>query len=283
MASGEEGSTKKSLQIDVAPYKVAPGADVHIAGIDTRAMGNFDAGKEAGKQLLRILTKRLATLQEVFYAQSKHRLLIVLQAMDTAGKDGVIAHVFDAVNPQGVEVASFKAPTPFELAHDYLWRIHPYVPANGEIVVFNRSHYEDVLVVRVHDLVPKEEWKRRYDQINAFEKMLTEEGTTLLKFYLHIDKEEQKQRLQARLDKPEKNWKFNVDDLSERKFWDDYMTAYEEAINRTSTEYAPWYIVPSGRKWYRNLVVAQTIVQTIETLHPTFPQPKKPLKDIKID
>jgi len=303
MASGEEGNAKEehakeehgkeehgkergayaNLQIDVTPYKVEPGTEVHLDSIDTHSTGTFAGGKKAGKELLKSLTKQLAKLQEVFYAQSKHRLLIVLQAMDSGGKDGTIAHVFGEVNPQGVEVASFKAPTPVELAHDYLWRIHPYVPANGEIVVFNRSHYEDVLIVRVHNLVQKEAWKRRYAQINAFERILAEEGTTILKFYLHIDKQEQKERLQARLDDPEKNWKFNIEDLAERKLWNDYMAAYEEAIHRTSTEYAPWYIVPSGHKWYRNLIVAQTIVQTIEALHPTYPAPKMPVKNIKID
>lgn len=283
MALGEEGSVKVDLQIDVTPYRVEPGAEVHLSSIDTHSTGSFAGDKKAGKKLLRDLTKRLAKLQEVLYAQSKHRLLVVLQAIDTAGKDSTIAHVFDEVNPQGVKVASFKAPTPAELAHDYLWRIHPHVPANGEIAVFNRSHYEDVLVVRVHNLVPKEVWKRRYAQINAFERMLAEEGTTILKFFLHIDKHEQKERLQERLDNPDKNWKFNVEDLAERKLWDDYMAAYEEAIHRTNTEYAPWYIVPSGRKWYRNLIVAQTIVQTIEFLRPTFPEPKTPLKNIKIE
>lgn len=269
--------------VDVSPYKVEVGAPVHLERIDTRAAGSFAGNKEAGKALLDHLAKRLATLQEALYAQSKHRLLVVLQAMDTAGKDSTIEHVFDNVNPQGVKVANFKTPTAAELARDYLWRVHPHVPANGEIVIFNRSHYENVLIVRVHQLVPKEVWKRRYAHINAFEKMLADEGTTILKFFLHISKEEQKERLQARLDDPEKHWKFNIGDLAERKLWDEYQAAYAEAIRRTSTEVAPWYIVPADHKWYRNLVVAQTIVQTLEALNPTYPVTSTPIEEIVIE
>ncbi len=283
MALSDEEDLASVPRIDVNQYKVEPGVHVHLEQLDPRTTGDYGGGKEAGKDLLPTLTKRLAKLQEVFYAQGKHRLLIVLQAMDTGGKDGTISHVFGEVNPQGVDVASFKAPTAVELAHDYLWRIHPHVPRNGEIVIFNRSHYEDVLIVRVHQLAPKAQWKRRYEHINAFEKMLVDEGTTIIKFFLHISKDEQKERLQARLDKPDKRWKFDLGDLAERKLWDEYRVAYEEAIRRTSTEHAPWYIVPADRKWYRNLVVTQTIIQTLEALKPTYPESELAVEEIVIE
>jgi PPK2 family polyphosphate:nucleotide phosphotransferase len=208
---------------------------------------------------------------------------MVLQAMDTGGKDSTIRHVFDGVNPQGVKVANFKRPTREELAHDYLWRIHRHTPARGKIVVFNRSHYEDVLVVRVHNLVPPEIWKRRYDHINAFERMLVDEGTTILKFYLHISKEEQRERLQARLDRPHKRWKFNRGDLKERALWDDYMAAYEAMLSKTSTDWAPWYIIPSDRKWYRNLVIATILVQTLQGLDMQYPASADDLDGIVIE
>jgi PPK2 family polyphosphate:nucleotide phosphotransferase len=197
--------------------------------------------------------------------------------MDSSGKDGVIRHVFDRVNPSGVKVASFKVPTPLELAHDFLWRVHPHVPADGEMVIFNRSHYEDVLVTRVKGLVPPDVWQRRYDQINDFERLLAEggeAGTTILKFFLHIDKDEQKERLQARLDDPTKRWKFRRGDLDDRKLWPEYQRAYEEALSRTSTEHAPWYVVPANRKWYRNLVVATVLVDALERLEMTYPEPE---------
>ena len=270
-------------KITVEEYKVQAGAPVHLAKLDPTSTGNFEGGKDVGKVRLSSLTKQLAKLQEVFYAQGKHRLLVVLQAMDTGGKDGTISHVFDNVNPQGVKVTSFKSPTDAELSHDFLWRVHPHTPGKGEMVIFNRSHYEDVLIVRVHGLVPKEVWKQRYEHINAFERMLADEGTTILKFFLHVSKDEQRERLQARIDKPDKHWKFNMDDLAERKRWDEYIEAYEEAIHRTSTDYAPWYIVPSDRKWYRNLVVAQTIVQTVEALKPVYPKPKTPLDGVVVE
>jgi PPK2 family polyphosphate:nucleotide phosphotransferase len=191
--------------------------------------------------------------------------------MDTGGKDGVIRSVFDGVNPQGVKVASFKRPTDLELAHDYLWRVHPRVPAKGEITIFNRSHYEDVLVVRVHDLVPAARWERRFQQINEFEEMLVEEGTTILKFFLHISKDEQKERLQARLDDPSKHWKFSLGDLAERERWDDYQAAYEDVLNMTSSPHAPWYVVPADRKWFRDLVIATALVETLEKMGLEYP------------
>ena len=207
----------------------------------------------------------------------------MLQAMDTGGKDGAIRHVFDGVNPQGVRVASFKVPTPEERAHDYLWRVHKQTPGSGEMVIFNRSHYEDVLVVRVHELVPKAVWSRRYEQINNFERMLAEEGTTILKFYLHISPDEQKERLQARLDEPHKNWKFSTGDLAERKRWDEYMQAYEDMLSKTSTKWAPWYIIPANRKWLRNLLMSQIIVDTLEGLDMKYPEPEEGLDKVVIE
>jgi len=252
-------------------YLVKPGKKINLDEWDADDKSLADGNKEEGKVDLDQLNDELEVLQELFYAENKHRLLIVLQGMDTSGKDGVIRHVFDGVNPQGVRVASFKVPTPEELSHDYLWRVHKQTPGKGEIVIFNRSHYEDVLVVRVHSLVGEEVWKKRYDQINAFERLLAEEGTTMLKFYLHIDKKEQKERLQARLDEPDKNWKFNPGDLEERKLWPEYQKAYEDVLSRTSTEYAPWYIIPSNRKWYRNLLIGQIIVETLKDMKMELP------------
>ncbi|MEJ5308736.1 MAG: polyphosphate kinase 2 family protein [Anaerolineae bacterium] len=264
-------------------YRVKPGTQVDLRQWDPDDKAMFDKGKSEGKKAMEKLNRRLEALQELLFAEGKRKVLIVLQAMDTGGKDGVIRWVFDRVNPQGVKVASFKAPTPEELAHDYLWRIHKHTPGKGEMVIFNRSHYEDVLVVRVHNLVPPEVWRRRYAQINAFERMLAEEGTTILKFFLHISKDEQKARLQARLDEPEKRWKFNVGDLGERKLWDEYMRAYETVLSETSTEWAPWYIVPSNRKWYRNLVISDVLVETLEGFDMRYPEPKENLDAVVIE
>lgn len=269
--------------MNVDRYRIAPHTPVRLADWDANDDTLFDGKKRDAAKVLETLNDRLEALQELLYAEGKHKLLIVLQAMDTGGKDGVIRHVFDGVNPQGVKVAAFKAPTPIELAHDYLWRIHQHTPARGEIVIFNRSHYEDVLVVRVHNLVPEEIWGRRYDQINAFEQMLAEEGVTLLKFYLHIDKDEQKQRLQERLDDPTKQWKFSTGDLAERKLWPAYMQAYEEMLERTSTEYAPWYIVPANRKWYRNLVISHAVLAALEALQMQYPPAAPDLDKIVIE
>ena len=269
--------------VDAARYRIEPGSAVHLDKIDTRATDGFDGDKKAGKELLSLLTKRIGELQEVFYAQNKHRLLVVLQAMDTGGKDSTISHVFDDVNPQGVNVASFKIPTSKELAHDFLWRIHPHVPGNGEIVIFNRSHYEDVLVVRVHKQISDAACQQRFEHINAFEKMLVEEGTTILKFYLHISKDEQKKRLQARIKNPAKHWKFDPGDLAERKLWDEYMVAADDMLKHTSANKAPWFVVPADRKWYRNLIVAQAIIDSLESLKLAYPEPKQPLDGIVIE
>lgn len=264
-------------------YKVKPGAKLKLAELDPCETGDFKGGKEEGLKALEKLNPKLQQLQELLYAEGRHKVLVVLQAMDTGGKDGVIRRVFDGVNPQGVKVASFKAPTPEELAHDYLWRVHKMTPGRGEIAIFNRSHYEDVLVVRVRGLVPPEVWKKRYDQINEFEQMLAENGTTILKFYLHIDKDEQKERLQARLDDPDKQWKFNMSDLAERKLWDDYMKAYEDVLNRTSTNHAPWYVVPANRKWYRDLVICTVLVDALKGLKMQYPKPADDLGSLVIE
>lgn len=262
-------------------YRIPPGAAVRLGALPTRDDGGMD--KHEGKQRLKELNERLEALQEMLYAEGKHKVLVVLQATDTGGKDGTIRHVFDGTNPQGVKVASFKRPTERELAHDYLWRVHAHTPGNGEIVIFNRSHYEDVLVVRVHGLVPPERWSKRYAHIEAFERMLADEGTTILKFFLHISAGEQAERLQARLDDPTKHWKFSVGDLAERKRWDDYRAAFEEMLSRTSTEHAPWYVVPADRKWYRNLVVATVLVEALEGLGMSYPEPEDDLSGVVIE
>jgi PPK2 family polyphosphate:nucleotide phosphotransferase len=264
-------------------YRSVPGTEVDLTRHDPRDRSLCPSGKAEGRRLTAELNAELESLQEMLWAEGKHKLLVVLQAMDTGGKDGTIRHVFDGTNPQGVKVASFKKPTSKELAHDYLWRVHRQTPGNGEIVIFNRSHYEDVLVVRVHDLVPPETWGRRYDHINDWERRLADEGTTILKFFLNISKEEQKERLQARLDEPHKRWKFSHGDLAERAHWDAYQTAYETALSKTSTAWAPWYVVPSDRKWYRNLVISSVLVDTLRGLDMQVPNAEEGLDDVVIE
>lgn len=251
-------------------YRIPPKTKVDLSHFETRYEGEIE--KKAGKDLLKEHNKTLRDLQELLYAEHKQKILIVLQGIDTAGKDSTIEHVFGDVNPQGTKVANFKVPTPRELAHDYLWRVHQHTPGSGEIVIFNRSHYEDILVVRVHSLVPKSVWEKRYTHINAFEKLLADEGTTILKFFLYIDKKTQAERFLARLDRPHKRWKFNPGDLDERKHWNDYIAAYEDMLSKTSTDYAPWYVIPSDRKWYRNLVVASVIVDKLKSLNMQVPE-----------
>lgn len=219
------------------------------------------------------LRDEIQALQKVLYAQGKHRILIILQAMDTGGKDGCVKHVFSRVDPQGIHVQAFKKPTEDDLAHDFLWRVHPHVPGNGQIVIFNRSHYEDILAVRVKKLRPDEVWKKRYRHIIDFEKMLFDEGTTILKFFLNISLEEQKERLESRLRQPEKHWKMNPDDLQDRARWGEFMAAYDELLSKTSTAYAPWYVIPGNRKWYRNVVVAQLVVDRLRKLQMEYPKP----------
>ena len=255
-------------------YRIEPGKKFKLEDYSPDDLGNFDGRKQKGMEKLAECRAEIDSLQELLYSEHKHKILIVLQAMDGGGKDGTIRAVFDGVNPQGVKVASFKVPTPVELDHDYLWRIHSQTPGKGEIVVFNRSHYEDVLVVRVHNLVPKEVWKKRYEQINDFEQQLAEEGTTILKFFLNISLDEQKERFMERLEMPEKRWKFNPGDLEERKLWPEYMKAFEEAIQKTSTKWAPWYVVPANRNWYRNLVVASVIAEKMKSLKMEYPNPQ---------
>jgi PPK2 family polyphosphate:nucleotide phosphotransferase len=264
-------------------YRVDQGAALDLKAVDPNDKSLFPITKKEGKGLLKDLNKQMEHLQELLYAEGKHKVLIVLQAMDTGGKDGTIRHVFEGVNPQGVKVASFKVPTPKELAHDYLWRVHKHTPGSGEIAIFNRSHYEDVLVVRVHELVPQEVWSRRYEHIRAFEKLLADEGTTVLKFYLHIDLAEQKERLQERLDQPDKNWKFSIGDLKERALWDKYLAAYQQALQETSTDYAPWYIIPSNRKWYRNLVISTIVINKLQSLNMAYPEAEEGLEDVVIE
>jgi PPK2 family polyphosphate:nucleotide phosphotransferase len=266
----------------MAKYKISPkpGSTVHLKDYDPDYHGDYDEDAADGELIK--LKDKLEGLQEKLYAEGKQSLLVVFQAMDTGGKDGVTRKVFEGVNPQGVRVISFKAPTPEELAHDFLWRVHQYVPPRGYIGVFNRSHYEDVLIVRVNNLVPKPVWKARYDYINQFEHLLTSNGTRILKFYLHISKDEQKERLMSRLANPKKQWKFSMGDLPVREQWDEYMQAYEALLQRCNTDYAPWHIIPANHKWYRDLIVAKTIVDTLEDMNPRFPLPEEGLDKVFI-
>jgi PPK2 family polyphosphate:nucleotide phosphotransferase len=261
-------------------YRIPPNTAVRLDALDPTDTGGLK--ESPAEERAQELNRRLESLQELLFAQGRRKVLVVLQAMDTGGKDGVIRRVLEGVNPQGVKVAAFGRPTEAELAHDYLWRVHPHTPGAGEITIFNRSHYEDVLVVRVHSLVPEEVWSRRYRHINEWERLLAEEGTTILKFFLHISRDEQARRLQARLDDPTKRWKFRLGDLEERKRWDDYMAAYEAALSSTSTPWAPWYVVPADHKWYRNLVVATVLVDALEGLGMTYPEPEEDLSGVVI-
>ncbi len=256
------------------------GKQVDLSEYDPSYKADLD--KDETKEELKNLRERLRELQAMLYAQSEKSLLIVFQAMDAGGKDGTIRAVFEGVNPQGVKVASFKKPTEEEMAHDFLWRIHQHTPAKGMIHIFNRSHYEDVLIVRVNNLVPKEVWQKRYDHINNFERLLADNGTRILKFFLHIDKDEQKERFQERLDIPEKRWKFSKGDLPVRAQWDAYQTAYAAALRKCNTEYAPWHIVPANRNWYRNWVILTTIIKTLEDMDLAYPDPEEGLEGIVI-
>jgi PPK2 family polyphosphate:nucleotide phosphotransferase len=262
-------------------YLVTPGKKFRLKDFDPTDTGPFNHHDEAEEATAANL-KTLHALQELLYAQGKHSVLVVLQAMDAGGKDGTIAHIFSGVNPQGCTVSSFKAPTDLEKAHDFLWRIHAAAPAKGMLGIFNRSHYESVLVERIHKYAPKDLWKKRYDHINNFERLLADEGTTIVKFYLHIDRQEQADRLQSRLDDPEKHWKFNPADLDERKLWKKYMQAFDDLLERCSTEYAPWYVVPANKKWYRNYVISDVLARTLQSLDLKFPAPIDGLEKFKI-
>ncbi|HSB45517.1 MAG TPA: polyphosphate kinase 2 family protein [Nitrospira sp.] len=250
-------------------YRVKPDSKLHLDTFDPDDTGEYkktDQEKEKAKTITAKLIAKLDGLQERLYANADRSMLIVLQGMDTSGKDGTIKHVMSGVNPQGCTVATFKTPSNSELAHDFLWRVHHEVPAKGHIGIFNRSHYEDVLITRVHKMISDKIAQQRLNQITEFEELLAENGTTILKFFLHISKDEQKTRLEERIQDPEKRWKWNSGDLEERKLWDDYMDAFEAVMSATSTEHAPWYIVPANRKWYRNLVVADRIVDALESM-----------------
>ena len=266
---------------DYPRYWVEPGRPVSLADVNPGETEHYRKKKDVAKEL-EAQRKRIRNLQERLYAENERGLLVVLQAMDTGGKDGTIKHVFEGINPQGCRVSSFKAPSAEEANHDFLWRYHKSVPAKGRIGIFNRSHYEDVLVVRVKGIVPEEVWRERYGLINDFERGLALSGITVLKFFLHISKDEQKRRLQARLDDPDKLWKFSSNDIKERVFWDAYQRAFEDTINNCSTEYAPWYVVPASTKWYRNLVVARTIADTLEALDPRYPPAEEGLENVTI-
>ena len=264
------------------PHRVPPQTAVNLAEMPTRA-GSFHDDRPQAEEEFKQLRDELVQLQNVLYAQGTDKLLIVLQAMDAGGKDSTIRKVFRGVNPQGVRVTSFKAPSKEELAHDFLWRIHKAVPASGMIGVFNRSHYEDLLVTRVDNLVAEETWRARYEQINDFEQLLTSSGTRILKFYLHISLDEQKERFQERLNIPEKNWKFSSGDLAKRKNWDKYMMAFEEVFLRCSPQTAPWYIIPADQKWYRNLAISRVIVSAIREMNPQYPAAEEGLDGITIE
>jgi PPK2 family polyphosphate:nucleotide phosphotransferase len=257
-----------------------PGKKVSLSDYDPDSRDGYD--KESAAKLMAKLQARMAELQEMLYAQGQKSLLVVLQAMDAGGKDGTIRRVFDSVNPQGVRVHSFGVPTEEELSHDFLWRVHARTPGKGYIGIFNRSHYEDVLVVRVARLAPPDVWKKRFDHINDFERILHESGTRVIKFFLNISKEEQKERFQERLDRPDKHWKWSSGDLKVREQWDEYMEAFEDVLSRCNTEYAPWYVVPANRKWYRDLVVSQAIVDTLESMDLGYPEPPADVEFDKI-
>ncbi len=261
-------------------FRVAPGSKVKLKDIDPGFKDEHESHAEAGEEIEQD-RKKLRGLQELLYSDGRGSLLICLQGLDAGGKDGTINHILGAMNPQGCRVAGFKQPSAEEAAHDFLWRIHQAAPARGRVTIFNRSHYEDVLVVRVHDLVPKAIWSRRYDEINAFEKELAVAGTHILKFYLHISKKEQLRRFKARLDDPAKQWKISESDYKERKFWGDYRKAYEDVLSRCSTPHAPWFVVPSDHKWFRNLAVARIVVEYIEGLNLQFPRPSVDLAHIR--
>ncbi len=261
--------------------RVQPGDKVDLDTFDPCDTHGHDKDKSE-RELVKGI-ERLAALQDRLWAEAKHGVLVVLQGIDTAGKDGTIRHVMTAFNPQGCYAVPFKVPSVEEAAHDYLWRIHAHTPGAGEIAIFNRSHYESVLVVRVHSLVPEAIWSRRYEEINEWERLLVDEGTSIVKFFLFIDRDEQRERFQARLDDPTKRWKFSMGDLEERKLWDQYRAAFEEMLSRCSTDRAPWYLIPSNRKWFRNLAVADILADVIDELNPQYPAEPDLPKDLVIE
>ncbi len=259
---------------------VKRGTKVKLADYDPDDTLGWDKGHKAKASSEKAI-ERIDKLQYLLYAEHKHALLIVLQGLDAAGKDGTIRHVMAGVNPQGCDVTSFKKPSTEELEHDFLWRVHTAIPKYGDIGIFNRSHYEDVLVVRVHDLVPKSVWSKRYDQINQFESTLNQNNVKILKFFLHISKDEQKKRFEERIDDPDRRWKISQSDFAERKFWPDYTRAYEIALENCNTPYAPWYVIPSNKKWFRNLAVSHIIAETLESMKMKFPAPTVDISKLK--
>ncbi len=261
-------------------FRVKPGNKINLDDIDADFKPADLDSEEAAHQLERS-TEKIRDLQHLMYAEDRRSLLVVLQGRDAAGKDGTIRRVFGPMNPQGCRVTSFKVPSKMEAAHDFLWRCHFAAPKRGMVGIFNRSHYEDVLVVRVHDLVPKKIWSKRYDHINDFERLLVDSGTVILKFYLHIDREEQLERFKKRIDNPKKNWKISDADYSERPYWDEYTRAFEEAISKCSTDDAPWFVIPANRKWFRNLAIADIVVDTMESLKMLFPEPSVDMGEIR--
>lgn len=265
---------------DSEQFRVKPGTWLHLDQIDPGYTGKH-SNKASATAEIKKYSIRLRELQYLLYAEGKRGLLICLQAMDTGGKDGTIRHVLGYMNPQGCRVHSFKVPTTEEAGHDFLWRIHRVTPSKGEVVIFNRSHYEDVLVTRVHNLLPKKHVKARYDSINAFEKYLSENGIHILKFFLHISKDEQLKRLRRRLDDPNRHWKISESDYTERRFWDEYQQAYEEAVNRCSTNSTPWFVIPADHKWFRNLVISRIVVEYLEKLDMKFPESTVDIDKIK--
>ena len=258
-------------------WRVRPGAKVDLDGIDPASTAGAPGGRDTTLAALPALQKEMAGLQDRLAAERRQSLLVVLQALDAGGKDGTVHHVFGGVNPQGVRVASFKVPVGAELEHDFLWRIHRVTPGWGEIGIFNRSHYEDVLAARVRGLVPEKVWRPRYELINGFEAVLHHGGTTIVKLFLHISKEEQRRRLEERLRDPDKRWKFRPEDLLDRARWDEYHLAYRDALEKTSTEIGPWYVIPADHKWYRNWVVSRILVETLKGMDPRYPQPVEAL------
>jgi PPK2 family polyphosphate:nucleotide phosphotransferase len=263
-------------------YRVKLNSKFSLKNIKPDDKSERGASKEADALELETLAVKINTLQDILHAQGKHKLLLILQGMDASGKDGTVKHVFSECDPLGIRLASFKSPSPEELVHDYLWRVHKQVPQKGEIVIFNRSHYEDVLIVKVHDWIDEAECKRRFTQINDFERMLTETGTVIIKCYLHISKEGQKERLQERLDDPTKTWKFNPIDLKERDLWSKYMVSYENAMRATSTQYAPWHVVPADSKTNRNLLISRLLLNALKSLNLAYPPVPAEFKNIKI-
>ena len=264
------------------PVTFEPGKKIKLEDVDPRLIdGDWD--KESAKEQIARNTAVSRDLAYRLYAENRRAVLLVLQGMDTAGKDGTIRTVMTGISPASCSIASFKQPSSEELDHDFLWRIHNAVPRRGEIGIFNRSQDEDVLVVRVHNLVPKAEWRSRYERINEFERLITEGGVTIVKCFLHISHEEQRERLQARLDNPEKRWKFSKADLSERKLWPDYQEAYEDALIECNTEHAPWRIIPSDRKWYRNLAVSTLLRETLERMNPQIPESEAGLEGLVVE